>query len=191
MENQIAIIDLSSKILVLRDQCVMLDADVAEVYGVETRDINKAVKNNPDKFPEGYVIPLDNSEKKELVENFHRFDRLKHSTVAPKAFTERGLYMLATILKSPIATRATLSIIETYAQVKELRNELISMHNEKDKAKQHERMNKFGEILSEIVMPDLRTDETETSLEINFLVGKIKHTVKRRRRDGHDEVEQE
>lgn len=109
-ENQLALIDLSKKIIVLHDQCVMIDADVAEIYGVETKRINEAVKNNPDKFPEGYVIQLTNSEKKELVENFDRFNRLKHSTITPKAFTERGLYMLATILKSPIATRATLSI---------------------------------------------------------------------------------
>ena len=77
---------------------VILDRDVAELYGVETRDINKAVKNNPKKFPPGYVFELNNSEKQELVENFHRFNSLKHSTVAPHAFTEQGLYMLATIL---------------------------------------------------------------------------------------------
>lgn len=69
------------------------------MYGVETRDINKAVKNNPKKFPPGYIIELNSSEKQELVENFHRFNTLKHSTVAPHAFTEQGLYMLATILK--------------------------------------------------------------------------------------------
>ena len=67
-----------------------MDLDVAELYGVETRDINKSVKNNPGKFPEGYIIALGCSEKNELVENFHRFNRLKHSTVMPKAFTERG-----------------------------------------------------------------------------------------------------
>ena len=74
-----------------------MDCDVAELYGVETKDINKAVKNNPEKFPEGYIFVLDINEKKELVENFHRFENQKHSTVFPKAFTEKGLYMLATI----------------------------------------------------------------------------------------------
>ena len=91
---------LEERIIKLREQPVLLDADVAELYDVETRDINKAVANNPDKFSEGYVAQLSKREKTELVENFHQFHRLKHSTVNPKAFPEKGLYMLATILKS-------------------------------------------------------------------------------------------
>jgi hypothetical protein len=91
---------VESKIMTLRNQYVILDSDVAELYEVETRDINKAVKNNPEKFPEGYIFELQSVEKQEAVENFHRFENLKHSTVTPKAFTEKGLYMLATILKS-------------------------------------------------------------------------------------------
>ena len=70
---------------------------MAELYGVETKRINEAVSNNPEKFPEGYVLMLDNQEKAELVENFDWFNRQKHSTSIPKAFTEKGLYMLATI----------------------------------------------------------------------------------------------
>jgi hypothetical protein len=98
--------DLQDRIIEIRGQQVLLDADVAQIYGVETRDINKAVSNNPDKFPEGYILELSKAEKNELVENFHRFKRLKHSTVNPKAFPEKGLYMLATILKNPQAMRA-------------------------------------------------------------------------------------
>lgn len=96
MGHQEDIVKTESKIIVVRDTQVILDRDVAELYGVETRDINKAVKNNPKKFPTSYVIELNSSEKQELVENFHRFNSLKHSTVAPHAFTEQGLYMLAT-----------------------------------------------------------------------------------------------
>jgi hypothetical protein len=59
------------------------------------------VKNNPEKFPEGSLIELNKQEKDELVENFDRFIKLKHSTSPLKGFTEKGLYMLATILKSP------------------------------------------------------------------------------------------
>ena len=75
--------NLQDRIIELRGQKVLLDADVAQIYGVKTRDINKAVTNNPDKFPEGYVVELSIAEKNELVENFHRFNRLKHSTVNP------------------------------------------------------------------------------------------------------------
>lgn len=98
---------------------MILDSDVAELYGVETRDVNKSVKNNPDKFPDGYIIELSELEKTELVENFHRFNRQKHSTTSPKAFTEKGLYMLATILKSPKAVETTIAIVEAYAKLKE------------------------------------------------------------------------
>lgn len=91
---------VESKVITVRDTQVILDRDLAALYGVETRDINKAVKNNPNKFPKGYIIDLTASEKHELVENFHRFNSLKHSTVNPHAFTEKGLYLLATILNS-------------------------------------------------------------------------------------------
>ena len=83
---------VNNRIITLRGQQVIIDRDVAELYGVATRDINKSVKNNPDKFPEGYVITLKGDEKQQLVENFDRFDSMKHSTVAPKAFTEQGLW---------------------------------------------------------------------------------------------------
>lgn len=102
------------KILEIRGQHVIIDSDVAALYNVETKRINEAVKNNPDKFPSGYYLELDSEEKDQLVENFDRFEKLKHSTTPPKAFTERGMYMLATILKSAKATETTLAIIDTF-----------------------------------------------------------------------------
>lgn len=111
---------IGSRGICIRNTQVIVDRDVADIYGVTTRDINKAVKNNPNKFPKGYVMELTIKEKRELVENFHRFDALKHSTVAPHAFTEKGLYMLATILKSEVATEATIAIIETFTKLREL-----------------------------------------------------------------------
>ena len=169
----------------LRDQPVLIDADVAELYGVETKRINEAVRNNLHKFPDGYFFVLDDTEKKEVVENFDHFKTLKNSPVEPRAFTEKGLYMLATILKSERATAVTIAIIETFAKVRELKRELVELHKVTDKAVQEKKMNHFGEVLTDIVMPDLETSETESSLEINFLIGKIKHTVKRvRKGDG-------
>ena len=103
MGHQEDIVKTESKIIIIRDTQVILDRDVAELYGVETREINQALRNNPKKFPPGYVIELNNREKDELIKNFDRFNKLKHSTVAPHAFTEQGLYMLATILKGDLA----------------------------------------------------------------------------------------
>lgn len=118
MNTEQQIEKVENRIINLRGQQVIIDRDVAELYGVETRDVNKAVKNNPDKFPNGYIFPLTSEEKLELVENFHRFNPLKHSTALPHAFTEKGLYMLATILKSPIATMTTFAIIETFSKLR-------------------------------------------------------------------------
>lgn len=111
---------VESRIITLRNQQVIIDRDVAELYGVETRDINKAVRNNPDKFPVGYILTLQPAEKQDVVENFHRLSSLKYSTVEPHAFTEKGLYMLATILKSPMATSTTIAIIETFTKLRTL-----------------------------------------------------------------------
>ena len=97
------IVEVENKMITLRNQQVIIDVDVADLYGVETKRINEAVSNNPEKFPDGYILELSKKEKNELVENFDRFNRQKHSTATPKAFTEKGLYMLATILKSPKA----------------------------------------------------------------------------------------
>ena len=77
----------------------------------------------------------------------------------------------------------TFAIIETFAKVRELKRELLEFHQEKDKEKQTSKMQHFGELLTDIVMPDLQTSETESSLEINFFIGKLKHTVKRVRKE--------
>lgn len=91
--------------------------------------------------------------------------------------------MLATILKSEKARDMTFAIIETFVKVRELKRELLDLHKETDKQKQQSKMQHFGEVLTDIVMPDLQTSETESSLEINFFIGKLKHTVKRVRKE--------
>lgn len=159
-------------------------ADVAYLYGVETREVNQAVKNNPEKFPAHYMFELTPSElhdlkSKVLISNVSNNSRRG----ATKAFTERGLYMLATVLKGERARQVTFTIIETFFKVRELKRELLDLHKETDKQKQQSKMQHFGEVLTDIVMPDLQTSETESSLEINFLIGKIKHTVKRVRKE--------
>ena len=172
--------NLKDLIIEARGQNVLVDADVAVIYGVETRDINKAVANNPDKFPAGYIIELTKPEKTRLVENFHRFDRLKHSTVNPKAFSEKGLYMLATILKSPQATQATIAIIETYSKIRELSRNIKTLATIQDKTAQKSLMQKSGELITDVFDEDLQIRDTETSVELNFAVLKFKHTVKKK-----------
>ena len=170
---------VQSRIINVRDIPVIVDADVAEIYGVETKRINEAVRNNRDKFPEDYMLVLSLDELADLRSKISTTKISTKSRVLPKAFTEKGLYMLATILKSKQATAATFAIIETFAKVRYLKRELKELHQEADKRKQMSKMQNFGEVLSDIIMPDLETVETESSLELNFFIGKIKHTVRR------------
>ena len=170
---------VQSRIINVRDMPVIVDADVAEIYGVETKRVNEAVRNNPDRFPEDYMFVLSSDEFTDLRSKISTTKISTKSRALPKAFTEKGLYMLATILKSKQATAATFAIIETFAKVRYLKRELKELHQEADKRKQMSKMQNFGEVLSDIIMPDLETVETESSLELNFFIGKIKHTVRR------------
>jgi hypothetical protein len=171
--------DVRNSIVVIRDMPVIADADVANLYGVETKRVNEAVRNNPDKFPEDYMFVLSSEESAVLRSKFSSTKLSSKSRVLPKVFTEKGLYMLATILKSRSALNVTFAIIETFTQVRNLKRELIDLHKETDSEKQTAKMRHFGKVLSDIVMPDLETSETESTLELNFFIGKIKHTVKR------------
>jgi len=173
---------VKDKIIEIRQQKIIVDSDVGELYGVETKRINEAVKNNPEKFPEGYLLTINEHEKVELVENFDRFNNLKHSTVLPKAFTERGLYMLATILKSPKATETTLAIVDTFAKVRELSNVLHQVQSlPENSPKQKTLMARTGDLIADLIIPedDLDTIGTETTYEMNLAIFKIKKTVKK------------
>jgi len=173
---------VEDRIIVIRDIPVLLDSDVAELYGVETKRINEAVKNNPDKFPEGYVFPVQNAERQELVENFDRFSTLKHS-ISTKAFTKKGCYMLATILKSPKATQAAIAIIEAFEKMQEMSIAIVElMKDHENERKQQALVQKGEELFGDIIGNALDTVDTETSFELNLAAFKIKHTVKRSRK---------
>ncbi len=192
MKQQEIIPNVEEKIITLRNQQVILDCDVAELYGVETRDINKSVKNNPEKFPDGYIFDLDEKEKKELVENFHRFVKQKHSTVTPKAFTEKGLYMLATILKSPKAVQTTIAIVEAYAKLKELSRVIVEIpQQEEDTVVQKQLLHRGGQLVEELITDMLPKKSTETSFELNLAMFKFQHSVRRENDEELKHLEQE
>ena len=174
--------DVESKISVIRGQQVIADADVAELYGVETKRVNEAVRHNPEKFPDDYMMVLTDSELRDLRSKISTTNVSAMNRNSTKVFTEKGLYMLATVLKSKRATEVTFVIIETFFKVRALKQELVALHEEKDKEKQKSKMQHFGEVLSEIVMPDADTTETESTLELNFIIGKLSHKVKRVRK---------
>lgn len=173
--------DVEKRMIVLRNQPVLIDADVAELYGVLTKEVNQAVRNNPDKFPYGYLFELDKYEKTEVVKNFDHLNKLKFSKVAPTAFTERGLYMLATILKGKRAVETTIAIVDTFVQIRELARTMEALQNVEDGgAQQRTLLQRTGDLLAEVVGHNLSTTTTETEIELNFAVVKIKHKVIRK-----------
>ena len=153
---------IRSRILTIRGVQVILDRDIAILYGVETKALNQAVKRNRERFPDRFMFQLTEEElgnwKSQIV------------TSNPS------------LLKSKRATAAAFAIIETFAKVRGLKRELVELHKEGDKRRQADKMRHFGEALADIVMPDMDTVETESSLELNFFIGKIKHTVRRIRK---------
>ena len=171
---------IEDRLIEIQNKQVLIDRDVAALYGVETKRINEAVSNNLDKFPEGYILELNEREKNELVENFDHLQPLKYAKTNPKAFTEKGLYMLATILKSKQATQTTFLIIETFAKLRALQQTVASASSAAGACK-NSLLKKSGELMADLLDHDLTEMESETTLELNFAVLKLKHTTKRKK----------
>ena len=185
MSEIISYSQVEEKILNIRGQSILLDSSVAELYGVETKRVNEAVSNNPDKFPEGYIIALSPEEWSTLRSKFSTLDTLgkgRHTKYPPKAFTEIGLYMLATILKSPKATQTTIAIVETFAKMRELSRTIAQLSTSEETNQQKALMQKSGEILANVLEDDFEISGDETTIEVNFAIMKIKHTIKRSKR---------
>lgn len=175
--------DIGSKIIDICQQKVILDADVAKLYGVETKHINQAVKNNPRKFPDGYVIELPKNKWDEVKSKFLTSLPLGGGKVKmPHFFTEKGLYMLATILKSEQATETTLAIIEAFSKLRELSRNIKQLSSVKDEQQKKGFLQKSGEIITDLLDEDTFSNGSETTIELNFAVLKLKHTVKKNKK---------
>ena len=106
---------------------------------------------------------------------------LEKTRVLPKAFTEKGCYMLATILKGEKATNTTIEIIEAFSQLRELQKTVLELSQSPDEYKQKSLMQKGGDIFAELLGDGLNVSEDETSIELNFALLKFKHTIKRKK----------
>jgi len=151
---------------------------------VEVKRVNEAVKRNAEKFPDGYVIEVSDSEKFELVASCDRnSSALKMSRVLPSAFTEKGLYMLATILKSPSATQTTLAIVETFAKIREFARIVTQLPDIKEEPKKNALMQRGGDLFMDILEDNImEVTGDEISLELDLAIMKLKRTVKRDKR---------
>jgi len=180
MNSPISIQNLQEAIIVIRGTNVLLDSDVARIYGVETKRVNEAVRNNPEKFPDGYILELSSQEWSLLKSKFSTSSK-GGKVKPPTAFPEKGLYMLATILKSKKATQATFTIIEAFAKIRELSSAIRKLSVTPDEAQQKPLMQRSGEIVAELFGDELSTTDTETTMELNVAFLKLKHTIKRKK----------
>jgi len=179
MSNIVRFNQVEEKIINIRNQNVILDSDVATLYGVETKRINEAVSNNPDKFPAGYIFSLDSEEWKILKSKIST-SSWGGKNKLPTAFTKKGCYMLATILKSQQAIQTTINIIEAFEKMQDMSTAIVElMKDHENEQKQKTLIQKGEELFGDIIGNALDTVDTETSFELNLAAFKIKHTVKR------------
>jgi hypothetical protein len=125
-EKEIAVDLVAGKILMIRSRKVMLDRDLAELYEVSTKVLNQAVKRNKDRFPDDFMFQITQKEKHELVTICDRFNKLKHSTFLPYAFTEQGVAMLSSVLNSERAIHVNIAIMRAFVKLRQI----MSSHKE-------------------------------------------------------------
>jgi len=111
---------IEGRIFLVRGHKVMVDRDLAELYGVATKVLNQAVKRNKKRFPADFMFPLTPQETKQLVTNCDRFKTLKHSSVLPRVFTEQGVAMLSTVLNSERAIQVNIEIMRTFVRLRRI-----------------------------------------------------------------------
>ena len=111
---------IESRIFLIRGQKVMLDADLAELYGVETKRLHEQVRRNAERFPEDFMFRLTAIEKAEVVANCDHLAKLKYSPSLPYAFTEHGALMLGNVLKSERAVEVSLMVVRAFVHLREL-----------------------------------------------------------------------
>ena len=111
---------IAEKIFEIREQKVMLDTDLAKLYGVPTKALNQAIKRNKARFPEDFMFKLTKAERDELVTKCDRFTKLKHSSVMPHAFTESGVAMLSSVLNSERAVLINVQIVRAFVRLRQM-----------------------------------------------------------------------
>ena len=185
MGHQEDIAKTESKIIVIRDTQVILDRDVAELYGVETKAINQAVKRNIEKFPPEYMFQLSKEEKQEVVTKCDHLGNLRYSRTLPNAFTEQGLYMLATILKSPIATETTFAIIDTFTKLRKLARTMAKLNDEAEQGivPDEAEQGKLQGMMNEVFADKLPLKMRKFAFSINLGIAKLSFETTRERKD--------
>jgi len=111
---------IEQRIFLIRGQKVMLDHDLAELYGVTTKHLNRQVKRNILRFPGEFMFQLTPEEKEQLVPIWHRFKARKHTSTLPYAFTEHGITMLSAVLNSERAITISILVVKTFIRIRKI-----------------------------------------------------------------------
>lgn len=156
MNNELQTVNIQNKIFSIRNKQVMIDRDLAELYGVETKRINEQVKRNIERFPKEFRFQLSESEMSELVANCDRFELLKHSSVAAYAFTEQGVAMLSAVLKSETAIKMSIKIMDAFVKMRHFLQSNAAIFSELNYIKQH------------LLESDLHQKETDKKIDELF-----------------------
>ena len=146
-------------ILLLRGEKVMLDRDLAELYGVETRVLNQAVKRNIERFPADFMFKLDKSEVEKVITNCDNLRDLKFLPSTPYAFTEQGIAMLSSVLRSKQAVEVNIAIMRTFVQLRRILadNALLRKKIESMEQKYDEQFQQVFAVLKAMIAEDEKT----------------------------------
>jgi hypothetical protein len=178
---------IMNKIIIIRNKRVMVDSDMAELYGVSTKRLNEAVKRNRKRFPVDFMFRLTESEKEELVANCDHLKKLKFSPYLPFAFTEHGAVMLASVLNSGRAISVNIQIVRIFNKMRELmllhKDLLLEMQKINSKLTDHDdKIALFFEYLKQFEQSKNQELEQQNRSKIGFKqVNKNKEKGKRRK----------
>jgi hypothetical protein len=120
MESLVLTEIIESRISLIRGQKVMLDSDLAELYGVTTKRLNEQVKRNRERFPEAFMFQLNSVEKAQVVANCDHLSKIKFSATLPYAFTEHGALMVASVLNTPRAIEISIFVVKAFVKLREM-----------------------------------------------------------------------
>ena len=126
---------IMNKIIVLRDKKVMIDRDLAKLYGVTTKRLNEQVKRNLKRFPDDFMVQITKEEKEEIILQFEHLNGLKFSPVLPYVFTEHGAVMLASVLNSDKAIEVNIQIVRVFTQIRQMLSDHTELRLEIEKIK--------------------------------------------------------
>jgi ORF6N domain len=160
---------IEQRIFIIRGHKVMIDRDLAELYGVSTKRLNEQVKRNIDRFPGNFMFQLSEQEKLELVAICDRFEPLKHSTVFPYAFTEHGVAMLSSVLNSDRAVKMSIFIINTFIRLRQILYSHNELSEKLDKIEERVLLHDKAIIAIDHAISELSTPKPDKEKKIGFV----------------------